>query len=77
MIETKSKFLPGWTWIHFEDGSGSLKDSNGKDYLSYDLWTREYKILNNKWNFFPTYPDHMSREDFITYIEGKILENEN
>lgn len=48
MIETKSKFLPGWTWIHFEDGSGSLKDSNGKDYLSYDLWTREYKILNNK-----------------------------
>lgn len=62
-----------WKWSHYEDGSGELKDSEGQRFLSYDLNTREYKLEGEGWIIFPSYPDHMSREDFVTYIEERYL----
>ena len=32
-----AKTLPkGWEWRHYGDGSGSLRDPNGKAWISYD-----------------------------------------
>ena len=68
----KSTILEGWCWHHYEDGSGGLDTPDGKHYLSYDLTTREYEFEGKGWNFFPNYPDHMSRKDFYSFIEELI-----
>ena len=68
----ESKVLENWKWEHYEDGSGGIRTPEGKKYLSYDLNTGEYKFECGKWQFFPNYPEHMSRKDFVSYIEMMI-----
>lgn len=70
MEKEKTKIIDGWKWEHFEDGSGGLLDPEGKTFLSYDLATQEYKLKDEGWKFFPNYPDHMSRDEFVAYIEA-------
>lgn len=41
----KAKLLPGYTWVHYSDGSGSLKKVDGSRVLEYDLTTCKYKML--------------------------------
>ena len=76
-----SNILPaGWKWRHYCDGSGSLCTQDGNTYLSYDLETREYMFANMAWEFFPDYPEHMSRDEFVEFAEKLIkkkLEGEN
>lgn len=52
----KAKLLPGYTWVHYSDGSGSLKSPDGFRVLEYDLTTCEYKMLigpHPGWNLIP------------------------
>lgn len=52
----KAKLLPGYTWVHYSDGSGSLKSPDGSRVLEYDLTTCEYKMLigpHSGWDLIP------------------------
>ena len=71
----------GWFWKKYNDGSGYLESPNGKNYMEYDLQTKEYKIDENSWwssyiegyeeiptdfNFF-----RMAEEELKNYISKK------
>lgn len=50
----QAKNLPnGWTWYHYEDGSGSLRSPDEKEhYFSYDKTTNEYKkTKDSHWEY--------------------------
>lgn len=52
----EAKLLPGYTWTHYSDGSGSLKSPDGSRVLEYDLTTCEYNMLigpHPGWNLIP------------------------
>lgn len=67
----KAKLLPGYTWVHYSDGSGSLKSPDGSRVLEYDLTTCEYKMLigpHPGWNLIP---NGYLLEKFKEYAEEK------
>jgi len=73
-------FLPeGWSWKQYNDGSGSLKSPDGKNYFGYDLQTKEFMHpgkIGNPWCFFDGYPyECISFAEFKKQAEIWITKN--
>lgn len=70
----EAKSLPGYTWVHYSDGSGSLQKSDGSCVLEYDLTTHEYKMMigpHQGWNIIP---DGFLFDKFKEFAEEKCKE---
>lgn len=80
IIEPAEKLGEGWNWYKYTDGSGHLKSPNGKEYMSYDLDTDEYKVTRDcRYDLFPLnyyYIDGVSPSEFdpFEYMENEMLE---
>lgn len=75
------KLGDGWKWVKYDDGSGYLESPDGKEYMSYDLQTNEYKIYGDSrhYNFFPLsyyYADGLDPKEFepFEYMEEEMLD---
>lgn len=70
----------GWNWHKYNDGSGYLESPDGKEYMSYDLDTNEYKETNNsRYEFFPLnyyYADGINPSEFkpFEYMETEMVD---
>lgn len=70
----------GWNWHKYNDGSGHLESPDGKEYMSYDLQTNEYKVTNtSRYDFFPLsyyYVDGMDPSEFnpFEYMENEMVD---
>ena len=70
----------GWNWHKYNDGSGYLESPDGKEYMSYDLDTNEYKETNNsRYEFFPLnyyYADGINPSEFkpFEYMENEMVD---
>lgn len=70
----------GWEWRMYDDGSGSLYSPEGKQIITYDFSTSEYRDLRysyddwrGKWQFFDGYPyETQSQGEFMRSIEDSI-----
>lgn len=68
----------GWNWHKFNDGSGHLESPDGKEYMSYDLCTNEYKETpDSSYDFFPLsyyYADGIDPSEFkpFNYMEHEM-----
>ena len=72
-VNGRKSFLPeGWKWSHYDDGSGCLKDPDGKRYFSYDLLTREFQQFMDKPRM--QYLYDISLREFVRYAEDTVLE---
>lgn len=78
-IIVPAETLKGWYWHKYNDGSGSLRSSNGNKYMSYDLSTNEYKETEEEkyYDFFPLsyyYIDGVNPKDFkpFKYMEKEV-----
>lgn len=75
----KAKLLPdGWIWEKYNDGSGCLKAPDGKEYMLYDLNTKEYQFTREaSYDFLPVAPlfgDGFDPKNFnpFEYMEKEI-----
>ncbi len=79
-IVPAEKLGEGWNWHKYDDGSGHLESPEGKEYMSYDLWTNEYMFDNSSdWEFFPLsyyYADGIEPSEFkaFDFMENEIFE---
>ncbi len=64
-----------WKWTDYEDGSGSLKNPEGKEVAEYDLTTHEFKI-NNGWEQAYSYDGNKSHPwtaaEIKTHVEQAL-----
>ena len=73
------KLGEGWNWHKYNDGSGYLESPDGKQYMSYDLDTNEYKVTRDlNYDFFPLsyyYVDGVDPSEFnpFEYMENEML----
>lgn len=73
------KLGEGWFWKKYDDGSGYLESPDGKEYMSYDLATNEYKeTRDSSYIFFPLdyyYLDGFNPKDFdpFDYMESEMI----
>lgn len=78
-IVPSEKLGKGWFWHKYNDGSGHLVSPDGKEYMSYDLHTNEYKeTKDSEYDFFPLnyyYADGLIHKDFnpFLYMEEEML----
>lgn len=73
-IERASMLPPGWNWRMYDDGSGSLRNPDGKSYFSYDISTQEYKVeYGRQWDFMPNYPSKTPFSEFQKFAEKYII----
>ena len=77
-----ASLLPeGWEWRMYDDGSGGLYTPIGKQVITYDFSTSEYRDLRysydnwkSKWQFFSGYPyETQSQGEFMKSIEESML----
>lgn len=74
------KLGEGWFWHKYDDGSGCLKSPDGKEYMSYDLQTNEYKVTNEcSYDLFPLnyyYIDGVDPSEFdpFDYMEQEMVD---
>ena len=79
-IVPSEKLGRGWYWHKYNDGSGYLESPDGKEYMSYDLDTNEYKETNDsQYEFFPLsyyYADGINPSEFkpFEYMENEMIE---
>lgn len=75
-----SKLGDGWFWHKYNDGSGHLESPDGKEYMSYDLQTNEYKTTSeSSYDFFPLnyyYIDGVDSSEFdpFDYMEQEMID---
>lgn len=75
-IKKPAENLPGWIWIHYDDGSGGLSSPEGKIFFEYDLNTKEYVNPNNgHYVLWYDYPYSMKISEFKNYAEKWIQNN--
>jgi len=80
IIIPAEKLGEGWNWHKYSDGSGHLESPGGKEYMSYDLQTNEYKITNkSSYDFFPLnyyYIDGVDPSEFnpFEYMENEMID---
>lgn len=75
----EAKLLPGYIWVHYSDGSGSLQKSDGSRVLSYDLTSHEYNLLIGLHPGWDIIPNGFLLDKFKEFAEEKCLHiiNEN
>lgn len=74
MSKKQTKLLnEGWNWVDYDDGSGHLKNPDGKSIISYDYTTQEYKDVHGGWQFMSNYPATTPWDQFKTDIENLIV----
>lgn len=79
-IVPAEKLGRGWYWHKYNDDSGYLESPDGKEYMSYDLDTNEYKETNDsQYEFFPLsyyYADGINPSEFksFEYMENEMIE---
>lgn len=47
-LNKKARLIDDWSWVLYEDGSGHIENSKGKQFCSFDYTTQEVKDLNNR-----------------------------
>lgn len=71
----QARLLPeGWKWVMYNDGSGYLESSDGKEYFSYDRLTQEYREMGKRWRFMENYPAPTPFHEFKEFAERTIAE---
>lgn len=79
MIVPAKKLGEGWNWHKYDDGSGHLESPEGKEYMSYDLQTNEYRITrDSSYDLFPLsyyYADGVDPSKFkpFEYMENEMI----
>ena len=74
MSKKQTKLLnEGWNWVDYDDGSGHLKNPDGKSVISYDYTTQEYRDVHGEWQFMSNYPATTPWDQFKTDIENLIV----
>lgn len=74
MSKKQTKLLnEGWNWVDYDDGSGHLKNRDGKSVISYDYTTQEYRDVHGEWQFMSNYPATTPWDQFKTDIENLIV----
>lgn len=74
MSKKQTKLLnEGWKWVDYDDGSGHLKNPEGKSVISYDYTTQEYRDVHGEWQFMSNYPATTPWDQFKTDIENLIV----
>lgn len=74
MSKKQTKLLnEGWNWVDYDDGSGYLKNPDGKSVISYDYTTQEYRDVHGEWQFMSNYPATTPWDQFKTDIENLIV----
>lgn len=74
------KLGDGWFWHKYNDGSGHLESPDGKEYMSYDLQTNEYKVTSeSSYDLFPLnyyYIDGVDPSEFnpFDYMEQEMID---
>ena len=80
MIVPAKKLGEGWNWHKYDDGSGHLESPEGKEYMSYDLQTNEYRITrDSSYDLFPLsyyYADGVDPSKFkpFEYMENEMID---
>ena len=69
----EAKLLPGYTWVHYSDGSGHLQKSDESRVLEYDLTTHEYKVMIGSHLGWNPIPNGYLLEKFKEFAEEKCL----
>ena len=69
----EAKLLPGYTWVHYSDGSGHLQKSDESRVLEYDLTTHEYKVMVGSHLGWNPIPNGYLLEKFKEFAEEKCL----
>lgn len=74
MSKKQTKLLnEGWNWVDYDDGSGHLKNPDGKSVISYDYTTQEYRDVHGEWQFMSNYPATTPWDQFKTDMENLIV----
>lgn len=74
MSKKQTKLLnEGWNWVDYDDGSGYLKNPDGKSVISYDYTTQEYRDVHGEWQFMSNYPATTPWDQFKTDMENLIV----
>lgn len=74
MSKKQTKLLnEGWNWVDYDDGSGNLKNPDGKSVISYDYTTQEYRDVHGEWQFMSNYPATTPWDQFKTDMENLIV----
>lgn len=74
MSKKQTKLLnEGWNWVDYDDGSGHLKNPDGKSVIGYDYTTQEYRDVHGEWQFMSNYPATTPWEQFKTDMENLIV----
>lgn len=74
-LNKKARLIDDWSWVLYEDGSGHIENSKGKQFCSFDYTTQEVKDLNNRWQFMNEYPYRTPWEMFKTDVENTLVSN--
>lgn len=74
-LNKKARLIDDWSWILYEDGSGHIENSEGKQFCNFDYTTQEVKDLNNRWQFMNEYPYRTPWEMFKTDVENTLVSN--
>lgn len=74
MSKKQTKLLnEDWNWVDYDDGSGYLKNPDGKSVISYDYTTQEYRDVHGEWQFMSNYPATTPWDQFKTDMENLIV----
>lgn len=74
-LNKKARLIDDWSWALYEDGSGHIENSEGKQFCSFDYTIQEVKDLNNLWQFMNEYPYRTPWEMFKTDVENTLVSN--